>query len=327
VHAEDEALRLLGLGEGNIRPECCTDHLLTLVAFVDDLLTRHGIVHWLDYGTLLGAVRSGELIPWDADVDFGILERDVEAVLALRPEIEAAGHWLETDESPAVLRVALSKANRLHADLFVWAEEDGLLRHRVSSIWDWPGMQDRTAFPPAFVESMTDIELHGRALAAPSPHDDFLRLHRYGEDYLTPQRTTTTGRFHFLIDSAQATPLVEELFAEVVDREQRLLQAIRSRSVVSRMRLWEIESAPGWIWTALPMEPEPRYLAVELARIPAEERDGTAGELARALAWLAQAIDEYKRPPGGITVTRARRRGLRLAWTLKPRLARRLGRG
>jgi phosphorylcholine metabolism protein LicD len=45
--------------------------------FTHELLTKHGIVHWLDYGSLLGAVRGGELIPWDNDVDFGFLGSDL----------------------------------------------------------------------------------------------------------------------------------------------------------------------------------------------------------------------------------------------------------
>src|SRR6266511_6056688 len=49
-------------GGNNARPPCCTAHMVELATFVDELLTRHGILHWIDYGTLLGAVREGQLI-------------------------------------------------------------------------------------------------------------------------------------------------------------------------------------------------------------------------------------------------------------------------
>src|SRR5262245_40914451 len=43
------------------------------VADVFALLERNGIAHWLDCGSLLGARRHGSMIPWDNDVDSGIL--------------------------------------------------------------------------------------------------------------------------------------------------------------------------------------------------------------------------------------------------------------
>jgi hypothetical protein len=61
----------------------------------------------------------------------------------------------------------------------------------------------------------------------------------------TPRRATVTTRLHFEIDSTQMTPLVEGLLARVAEREQRLLQANRSRSLVSRMQLWASTPIPG----------------------------------------------------------------------------------
>jgi hypothetical protein len=39
---------------------------------VDRLLTREGIIYWIDAGTCLGAERHQGLIPWDGDVDIAI---------------------------------------------------------------------------------------------------------------------------------------------------------------------------------------------------------------------------------------------------------------
>lgn len=96
-----------------MRPECCTQHLLELVDDVHAVLAAHGVPHWLDFGTLLGAVRDGELIPWDTDADFGIFARDRERVLALREEL---GHPLFLDD-PAVVRVLYGRTNGLALDL------------------------------------------------------------------------------------------------------------------------------------------------------------------------------------------------------------------
>lgn len=43
---------------------------------VKEVLDKHGVEYWLDYGTLLGAVRGGRFIPWDHDIDLGLWHKD-----------------------------------------------------------------------------------------------------------------------------------------------------------------------------------------------------------------------------------------------------------
>ncbi len=66
---EDNALRELQLVE------------LELLEQVDAICTKHGIPYFLDSGTALGAVRHGGFIPWDDDVDIGMLRDDYERFL------------------------------------------------------------------------------------------------------------------------------------------------------------------------------------------------------------------------------------------------------
>lgn len=57
-------------------PKCCKENLLTLLVETADFFNNNNINYWIDYGTLLGFIRDGEIIPWDRDVDFSIFASD-----------------------------------------------------------------------------------------------------------------------------------------------------------------------------------------------------------------------------------------------------------
>lgn len=70
------SLRLLQLGNAQLLRE------------FDALCKEQGLAYWLDFGTLIGAIRHEGFIPWDDDVDVGMLREDVDRLLAVARESE-----------------------------------------------------------------------------------------------------------------------------------------------------------------------------------------------------------------------------------------------
>ncbi len=49
-----------------------------LLEELDVVCKEHGISYWIDFGTLLGAKRHHGFIPWDDDIDLGMMRNDIE---------------------------------------------------------------------------------------------------------------------------------------------------------------------------------------------------------------------------------------------------------
>lgn len=60
-----------------------------LMKFVDNVCIKHDLEYWMDYGTLLGSVRHSDFVPWDDDLDVGIMRKDYNELIKVLPkEIE-----------------------------------------------------------------------------------------------------------------------------------------------------------------------------------------------------------------------------------------------
>ena len=59
---------------------------IELLRFIDNVCKKHEIDYWLGFGTLLGAVRHEGFIPWDDDIDLGILREDYNKLIKILPE-------------------------------------------------------------------------------------------------------------------------------------------------------------------------------------------------------------------------------------------------
>ena len=50
--------------------------MLEMLIEIDKICRKHTIPYWIEFGTLLGAVRHKGFIPWDDDADICVMEKD-----------------------------------------------------------------------------------------------------------------------------------------------------------------------------------------------------------------------------------------------------------
>lgn len=62
---------------------------------IKEIFDKHNIKFWLDWGTLLGAIRDGKIMEYDDDIDLGIMEDDFKKIYSILPEINKKGFFID----------------------------------------------------------------------------------------------------------------------------------------------------------------------------------------------------------------------------------------
>ena len=100
------------------------DKLRAMVIHTTTIFDNAGIRYWLDFGTLLGAVRDGDIIPWDTDADIGYYHDDRDKlIVALVNNLHYKGYQLSVINTGR-LRVFYSRnlIDEPWLDLYAWKD-------------------------------------------------------------------------------------------------------------------------------------------------------------------------------------------------------------
>lgn len=165
------------LYEGRWTPPCCLKNLRETAAHVFQVLESYNIRYWLEGGSLLGAIRNGDIIPWDYDVDIGVYQEDLIKLSIFMASTDNAivderGFVWEKAIEGDFYRVQFSKTNRLHVDIFPFYSRNGTM---TKNTWFESHPQD-CEFPEHFLQPLERYSFAAANPFGPNNARKFLEL-------------------------------------------------------------------------------------------------------------------------------------------------------
>jgi len=97
--------------------------LLDILVEIDKVCRKHDIKYWIDFGSLLGAVRHGGFIPWDDDLDIAMPKEDFERFKKIAPKELPDNLFLQTPETDPSFLMPILKVRDKNS-LFITKHED-----------------------------------------------------------------------------------------------------------------------------------------------------------------------------------------------------------
>jgi len=180
-----------------------------LLFLVDDILKNENIPYWLNYGTLLGAYRDHDFIPYDYDLDIGLYLDDYEKII---PIMEKNGLKLKNQfryngwNNPENIAYRF-EWNNAYIDFNFYKIEN----HRVSTYMPifldteqyYVGNRGRilAEYNSHPFEAIGELSFLGRNFPVPLNTEEYI-IANYGLDYKTPikdfdYRTVVTNLINY----------------------------------------------------------------------------------------------------------------------------------
>jgi len=163
--------------QGRWTPPCCLRALRETARHVFRIFESEHVRYWLEGGSLLGAARTGDIIPWDYDIDIGIYQDDISHSKHLSQiyhtgiaVVDTDGFVWEKATEGDFYRVQYSQSNHLHVDIFPFYSRNGTM---TKDTWFKSHRQD-TEFPESFLQPLEKISFIGVNVSVPNNVRAFL---------------------------------------------------------------------------------------------------------------------------------------------------------
>ena len=192
-----------------------------------EIMDRLGVKFFLRQGTCLGAVRDNAFIPWDDDLDLGVIldsngftQQSIESVLVA---FRQSGYYVQTERSNSVTYSTALKDN-IRIDI---------LFHQVirEQIYHWPGIW----LPARLFYQLKEIPFLGKTFSVPNPPEEYLQI-KYGPNWRTPKRLAYAKD---VVDNIPKEPVLGFLA-----RAKRSLTGFLHPGNVARLRVLDMNGLP-----------------------------------------------------------------------------------
>lgn len=164
----------------------------------DDCLRKHNIPYTLAFGTLLGAIREHDFIPYDDDIDVSMSIEDYtpDLIINLASYGIKLKHTFTVDEGNWGREDSFEyKGVQIDIFYFYKTKEGNTYccdfvgqpgcATRTSSIKKFGGLLPRRLFMP-YEKKISYVDFFNRQMPIPANYKDIL-IKRYGADYMTPK--------------------------------------------------------------------------------------------------------------------------------------------
>lgn len=131
-----------------------------MLEITDHILDENEIPYWIGFGTLLGAIRHGGMIPWDDDADICIWQKDVDKLLDLKSVFREFGLCMRPDVSNGLIRIFCQEAQRQapSVDIFILNEEEVNQEKKVTICGTYKKILPTHFWLPEEVETFKKIQ-------------------------------------------------------------------------------------------------------------------------------------------------------------------------
>lgn len=179
-----------------VRQNYTQRRLRELLTNVVQKFNEYKIKHWVDYGSLLGIIREGDVIKHDSDTDICLFPRD-----PYNPDLEKKLVQIVNDLGPSYNLVYLKRGKDPGTHLFrIHANEDHYIAPIYTDIYltklNNGAFEDLSGkLPLNLLGNTQQINWNGVKVTVPEKIHETL-VWRYGDNYMTPERFKSNERYY-----------------------------------------------------------------------------------------------------------------------------------